>query len=472
MELSVQHLKALVETAMDSSSEQLEIESLCQLFGHILDRAKFEATQAKLGLQRNRSIFTPAVVVWLMIFQRLHPNHTLSRAVIELKSGRLDHLMDECKRSREGNISGNTGAYSQARERLPKEIALAAAACIFEHLCPPMEERLLFHGHRIFAIDGTNLHVADTPELLEAFPPGSNQYSQSTRPIVQLIVAHDLVTGTAITPVWGPKNGPNRTSEQGLLIKLLPRLPEQSVIVGDRNFGVFSVVHALTKHHNPVVVRLTIDRVKRLLGSDPKPETRRDVTWAASAHDCRSHPEFTPDMSVKGRVIVHYFQQKETGKVIPLYLFTTLDLSDELIIELYQRRWFLEIDLCMLKSTVNMQELTATKVDLVEKEIILGVAAYNLVRSIMTFAAQRLGVDPRCLSFSRTLEALEANALSLFYETDSEKLYKFLDDFKYYRLYRAKHKPSEPRSVKPPKRKYPILLVPREVARNNLKSKN
>jgi hypothetical protein len=39
---------------MDDSSEQLEIESLCQLFGRILDQAQLEATQAKLGLQRNR----------------------------------------------------------------------------------------------------------------------------------------------------------------------------------------------------------------------------------------------------------------------------------------------------------------------------------------------------------------------------------------------------------------------------------
>lgn len=457
---------------MDGSSEQLEIESLCQLFGRILDQAQLEVTQAKLGLQRNRSVFTPAVVVWLMIFQRLHPNHTLSRAVAELKSGRLDHLMDECKRSREGNISGNTGAYSQAREHLPQEVALAAATCIFEHFCPPADEQLLFHGYRIFAVDGTNLHVPDTPELLAAFPPGSNQYCQSTRPIVQLVVAHDLVTGTAVVPVWGAKNGPNRTSEQGLLIELLPNLPAQSVIVGDRNFGIFAVVHALTQHHNPVVVRLTIDRVKRLLGHEPQPGISRDVDWTASAHDRRSHPEFTSSTSVKGRVIVHYFQQEETGKVIPLYLFTTLDLPDELIVELYRRRWFLETDLCMLKSTVNMHELTATKVDLVEKEIILGIAAYNLVRSIITFAAQRLNLNPRCISFSRALEAIEANALNLFYETDSEKLYKFLDDFKYYKLYRAKHKPSEPRSVKPQKRKYPILMVPRKVARNNLKSKN
>ena len=59
---------------MDASSEQLEIESLCQLFGRILNQAQLEATQAKLGLQRNRSVFTPAVVVWLMMFQRLYPN--------------------------------------------------------------------------------------------------------------------------------------------------------------------------------------------------------------------------------------------------------------------------------------------------------------------------------------------------------------------------------------------------------------
>ncbi|MCU0527727.1 MAG: hypothetical protein MUF72_23265 [Elainella sp. Prado103] len=139
-------------------------------------------------------------------------------------------------------------------------------------------------------------------------------------------------------PVWEPKNGFNRTSEQGLLTELLPSLPAQSVIVGDRNFGIFAVVHALTQHHNPVVVRLTIDRVKRLLGREPQPGISQDVDWTASAHDRRSHPEFTSNTLVKGRVIVHYFQQEGTGKVIPLYLFTTLDLPDELIIELYRRR--------------------------------------------------------------------------------------------------------------------------------------
>lgn len=112
------------------------------------------------------------------------------------------------------------------------------------------------------------------------------------------------------------------------------------------------------------------------------------------------------------------------------------------------------------------------KLVVVEKEIILGDAACNLVRSIITFASQRLNLNPRCIIFSRALEAIEANALSSFYKSDSERLDKFLDDFKYYKIYRAKHKPSEPCLVKPQKRKYLILMASREVARNNLQSKN
>lgn len=59
-----------------------------------------------------------------------------------------------------------------------------------------------------------------------------------------------------------------------------------------------------------------------------------------------------------------------------------------------------------------------TKVNLVEKEIVLGIAAYNL-RSIITFAAQRLEVEPPSMSVSRVVDAIEANALVLFYEHDS-----------------------------------------------------
>jgi hypothetical protein len=47
--------------------------------------------------------------------------------------------------------------------------------------------------------------------------------------------------------------------------------------------------------------------------------------------------------------------------------------------------------------------MTAQSVDMLEKELLMAVSAYNLVRAVMVLAARRAGVDPRQLSFTRVL---------------------------------------------------------------------
>jgi len=216
-----------------------------------------------------------------------------------------------------------------------------------------------------------------------------------------------------------------------------------------------------------VVLRLSIERVKRILGKAPRNGMDEKVRWTASGHDRRAHPEFTNNTSIEGRVIVAHLQKPGDRQPTKLYLFSTLELSAAKIIELYGRRWFIEGDLRSLKRTVTMYQLSAKTKDIVEKELLLGVAAYNLVRTTITLAAQRLTIDPRSISFSLALEAIDANADVLFYSAERHNIERFLDDFKYFKLRRAKNKPTEPRMVLPTKRKYPLLLVPREVARLN-----
>ena len=83
-----------------------------------------------------------------------------------------------------------------------------------------------------------------------------------------------------------------------------------------------------------------------------------------------------------------------------LYLFTTSTLSAEKAVELYGRRWNIETDLRSLKQTVRLQRITAHSADMLEKELLVAVMAYNLVRAIMFLAAQRAKIDPRQLSFT------------------------------------------------------------------------
>ena len=88
------------------------------------------------------------------------------------------------------------------------------------------------------------------------------------------------------------------------------------------------------------------------------------------------------------------------GKKQKLYFFTSLDLPAQRILELYGYRWNIETDLRSLKCEVRLHMLTAKSKDMVEKELVLGVAAYNLTRAAIHEAAAALEVSPRQFSFS------------------------------------------------------------------------
>lgn len=118
------------------------------------------------------------VVIWLMIFQRLHPLGTLSVAVRELQCGPIRKFV----RWREGTaaqeLSVNTSAYSQARSRLPLEAAEKVADVIFES---SLGEPQILPGLKglLFVLDGTTLLLPHTQDLARAYPPPRNQHGAS-----------------------------------------------------------------------------------------------------------------------------------------------------------------------------------------------------------------------------------------------------------------------------------------------------
>jgi hypothetical protein len=71
------------------------------------------------------------------------------------------------------------------------------------------------------------------------------------------------------------------------------------------------------------------------------------------------------------------------------------------IVELHGRRWNIDTNLRGLKQTVRLGHLRSLSAPMAAKELIAGVMAYNLVRTVRMAAAQLVGVDPRELSFSK-----------------------------------------------------------------------
>jgi putative transposase len=405
---------------------------------------------------------TAWVVIWAMIFQRLHPKGTLSVAVRELLTGPVQKWIHWPKGKTRRRLSANTSAYSQARSRLPLEVAEQVSDLIFQSLT--QQPKILPGLDRpLFLLDGSSLLLTHGKELAAAYPPAANQHGVSHWPVMRVMVAHDVVSGLATRPAGGPMYGDAAISEQALAKTIIGRLPAQSAIMGDRNLGVFSMAYHAGSQNHPCLFRLTEVRARKLnRGATPNANTDKAFRWHPSRHDLRNNREIPVDASVAGRLLA--FKIHVGGKRQKLYLFTTLPLSAEEILQLYGYRWNIETDLRSLKREVRLHMLNVQSPAMAEKELVLGVAAYNLTRAAINDAAAALNCDPREFSFSLAQDTLNA-FLPLFDKASQREsialMQEMLRVFSYSRLPRRHKHRSAPRMVWPRRCSFPKHKLPK-----------
>jgi putative transposase len=410
-------------------------------------------TLAKEHCPRTRKrVYWLTTVVWLMIYQRVYGDGSLGLAVYALLQGGgfgWQRPRQARKRVQAKRVSASTGAYCQARQRLPTLVAERVSDDIFERLQRQVQGPCPELGRPVFVIDGTTLRLAHTADLVQAFPPGHNQYGENHWPVQLVVAFHDAHTGLAARPSWGAMYGPQAVSEQQLAEQALERLPAEAVVLADGNFGIFAFAYAVQRSQRPVLLRLTASRAQKILGTPVlRSGTHRQVTWAASRWDQKHHPGLPEQARMEGWVVVcgHPARPKEK-----LCLFTTLELAPQQLLEIYKLRWNIETDLRSLKRTVGLHQIHSPSVSMVEKELLLAVAAYNFVRAIMFLAAQRAGLAPRQLSFAGVQAAVLAALPGLDRAASRAEYHRRLEQLLEYaaqaRLPRRKRKRSFPREI-------------------------
>jgi hypothetical protein len=371
---------------------------LFDLFGRVVAPQFFDQLRQQLDLPA-RGIYSLSVVVWLMMWQRLEGRGTLAMAVQQVVQGVLGDALPQEKRVREGRVSSNTGALSRARQRLPLEVVKTVCDEIFTKLTAGVLSVGLLS--RLFLLDGSSLRLPYTATLIEAYPPGSNGHGEAHWPVIRILMAHHLTSGLAARPCWGPMYGEQAVSEQALAKGIFARLPEDGVVMGDINFGVFSVAWDAQASHHGVLFRVQEARARKMAGGFlPPANSERRVAWRPSRDERRAHPELPADAVVRGRLMVAHVQGK-AGERIRLYQFTTLEEPREALVEVYRQRWDIELDIRSLKQTLRLHSLTSQSPAMAEKELLLAIAGYNLVRSVQMEAARLANLEPRRLSFSR-----------------------------------------------------------------------
>lgn len=383
-----------------STPERTELADALIRFGGLLDPDAINARQP-MG---PGTVYTPWVVVFLLVYQRLHANASLSDAVAELL--RSTHLLPPNRRVDEGTLSANTGAYSSARTRLRVDVTEAVADAVFGTLVAAVTPS--FGDRRVLLVDGTTVTPTPSPELLAAFPPADLGANTSAWPVWHWVVAHELASGCAMRPETGAMYGPTAVSELTLATRLLPRIPARSVLLADRNFGVFAFAYAATQAKHDVLFRLTGPRFRALVkGAQPAGAGRWKRRWKPSRGERKKYPHLPADAEVE--VWLH---EVVVSPALTLWLVTTQKNTGAELAALYGRRQDVETDIRDVKHTLQFDALRGRSVAMVGKELSAGLVAYNLVVQVRRLAAARAGVPARRLSFAGVWSLVKVVLLS------------------------------------------------------------
>lgn len=362
-----------------------------------------QALTAISGVWKDR-IFTPLVTLWVFLGQVLSADHSCRAAVARLVVHRLSCGKLAC--------SSKTGAYCQARGRLPEEFFSTVTCSVGRALDAQTAPKWLWNGRPVYMFDGTIVSMPDTPANQTEYPQPYNQRPGLGFPIARIGALTSLACG-AIVHLGFSRYAGKGQGEVTLLRKLSGVLTAGDVLLADCLIGNWRCLFEMQERGVDMVTRLnkalrTADfRKGRRLGKDdhlvrwPKPFIR-DVGRAAQG----AMPRFLTVREVRVRIQQPGFRTKVI--VVVTTLLDPQKHSKEDLGDLYRARWNQELDLRSIKSTMQMDVLRCKTPELVRKEIWTHILAYNLIRTIMAQAALRHEIEPRTLSFKGTMQTLEA----------------------------------------------------------------
>ena len=357
------------------------------------------------GFWKDR-IYTPLVTLWVFLGQVLSADHSCRNAVARLMAHRLSRGESPC--------SPQTGAYCQARKRLPEKFFSMVACITGRKLEDQVPGNWLWKGRHVYMFDGTTVSMPDTPENQAAYPQVYNQKPGLGFPIARICSIISLACG-AVLDLGISRYAGKGQGELSLLRKLWNTLSPGDILLTDALMSTWYEMLTLKQRGIDSVSRLNkatrradFRRGKRLAKGDhivrwPKPGPMiRSLDWA-------TYKNLPDDLEVRETRV----EVKQPGfRTKQIIVVTTLldpeETTKEDLASLYRSRWSQELDLRDIKISLQMDILRCKTPELVRKEIWTHILAYNLIRTVMAQAASRHDLEPREISFKGTVQTLEA----------------------------------------------------------------
>lgn len=347
-------------------------------------------TCRRLGYAWRDRLLGPAVTVQLFLLQLL--------AKVAMEG--LRHV---------ASLSVTAQAICKAKQRLPLKVLMEL---VRRSGGAPQS---LWKGLTVYLADGMSFMTPDTPELARRYGKGKNQRGSSLGyPTPKLLTLMDLAGGFIHRVVALP----HARQEFTCLSRLFGAIGQGGLLLGDR--GLVSFAHLLMlvnagiqgcfRLPRPKVVFRRGKGSRRLI----KRLGRQDLLVRWTACQCpawlskrRWAKLATQELTLRQ---ISYRVCRKGFRTNWAWIITTLTdpraYPAQDLIDLYGKRWQIEVCFRDLKRTLGMNMIAARTVPGARKEILAFVLLYNLIRRVMQQAAIQQRVDADRISFIDALRWL------------------------------------------------------------------
>jgi hypothetical protein len=346
-------------------------------------------------------------VVWLVIALALY-RHKSVKEIVDTLDLALPELADRCITS---------SATTQARQRMGSEPLRWLFERSAQQWISQDQDRFLFHGLNLLAMDGTTLRLADSAANREHF--GAQNYADAkvasypqARGVTLMMLATQLIRDARF--------GSYKTGETTFAHELLASIPDDSLTVIDRGFLSAQLLCNLVgagRNRHFLIPAKSNTQWEVIEGSADDALVEMAVSAAARKSDA------TLPKTWRARALR---VADDKGKIS--YLLTSLTdrktfKADDLI-ACYSRRWRIETSYRELKHSMMGSALTLRSMTVAgtEQEIWGAMIAYNLIRIEIAKAALEAKCEPTEISFTLALMTIQNELLMIGPATAQGKL--------------------------------------------------
>ena len=351
--------------------------------------------------------FDERTTVGLMLGQALGRNAPCKDAV---RRAQLELGMD---------VSASTAAFCKARSRVAASTLEGMSARLSaeaDSLCG-LEE---FTG--VWALDGTTFQASDTEENRAEWPYAAGPKPGCGFPVVGALVAHSLVgkgSSVLVTAPWS-------AHDFRLFVEASPRFRARELYVGDRAFCSFTAFAILSETGSDGIFRGNDwcrrgrpDDV-RIGNGDRLAKWRKRQSKQSTTVSRERRNGFPDEVAVRvitAKIRVRGFRDEEI--VLVTSLLDSRMYPKKRILELYLRRWEIEVSFRDMKTTLRYEFIRGRTPRIVKLELGVLVLAYNLMRYVMARGhapGRRCGIASTAaavMAFASTVQALYSARRSL-----------------------------------------------------------